>query len=100
MKKILIIYTGGTIGMIQDPITSHLLPFDFNRLLDEIPELNKLLKEYANKANVVYLDYYSAMVDSRNGLPKKYSEDGVHPSLEGYKVMEPLVKEAIVEALQ
>lgn len=41
MKKILIIYTGGTIGMIQDPITSHLLPFDFGRLLDEIPELNK-----------------------------------------------------------
>lgn len=41
MKKILIIYTGGTIGMIQDPVTSHLLSFDFNRLLDEIPELNK-----------------------------------------------------------
>jgi len=41
MKKILIIYTGGTIGMIQDPVSSKLLPFDFNRLLDEIPELNK-----------------------------------------------------------
>jgi len=41
MKKILIIYTGGTIGMIQDPKTSRLLPFNFDRLLDEIPELNK-----------------------------------------------------------
>ena len=41
MKKILIIYTGGTIGMIQDPVTSRLLPFNFDRLLDEIPELNK-----------------------------------------------------------
>ena len=41
MKKILIIYTGGTIGMVQDPVTSHLLPFDFDRLLDQIPELNK-----------------------------------------------------------
>jgi len=41
MKKILIIYTGGTIGMIQDPITERLLPFNFDRLLDEIPELNK-----------------------------------------------------------
>ena len=41
MKKILIIYTGGTIGMIQDPVTSRLLPFDFDHLLDEIPELNK-----------------------------------------------------------
>ena len=41
MKKILIIYTGGTIGMIQDPITERLLPFNFDRLLVEIPELNK-----------------------------------------------------------
>ena len=41
MKKILIIYTGGTIGMIQDSVTSRLLPFDFDRLLDQIPELNK-----------------------------------------------------------
>ena len=41
MKKILIIYTGGTIGMIQDPVTSRLLSFDFDHLLDEIPELNK-----------------------------------------------------------
>ena len=41
MKKILIVYTGGTIGMIQDPVTSRLLPFDFDCLLDEIPELNK-----------------------------------------------------------
>ncbi len=66
----------------------------------KIPELNKLLEAYANKVHIVYLDYFSAMVDDRNGLPKKYSQDGVHPSMEGYKVMEPLVKEAIEEALQ
>lgn len=41
MKKILIVYTGGTIGMVQDSITNHLLPVDFDQLLDEIPELNK-----------------------------------------------------------
>jgi len=41
MKKILIIYTGGTIGMIQDPKTSRLMPFNFSRMLDEVPELNK-----------------------------------------------------------
>ena len=66
----------------------------------KIPELNNMLNAYANKADIVYLDYFSAMVDGRNGLPKKYSQDGVHPSMEGYMAMEPLVKEAIEEALQ
>jgi lysophospholipase L1-like esterase len=40
------------------------------------------------------------MVDERKGLDKMYSEDGVHPTLPGYKVMEPLVEKAIKEALK
>lgn len=39
--SILLIYTGGTIGMIRDAKTGQLKPFDFLRLLDEIPELSK-----------------------------------------------------------
>ena len=41
-SKVLIIYTGGTIGMVEDPITGALNPFDFDHMLDFIPELNKL----------------------------------------------------------
>jgi len=41
MSKILIIYTGGTIGMIQDPKTGALQPFNFERLNIEVPEINK-----------------------------------------------------------
>ena len=40
--SILIIYTGGTIGMREDPITKTLAPMKFGMLLEEIPELNKL----------------------------------------------------------
>lgn len=40
-STILLIYTGGTIGMINDPATGQLKPFNFSRLLDEIPELRK-----------------------------------------------------------
>ncbi|HLG03695.1 MAG TPA: type I asparaginase [Bacteroidia bacterium] len=40
--SILLIYTGGTIGMIHDPATGRLKPFNFRRLLDEVPELKKL----------------------------------------------------------
>ena len=40
--KILIIYTGGTIGMITDPSSAVLKPFDFNQITQEIPELKKI----------------------------------------------------------
>jgi lysophospholipase L1-like esterase len=40
------------------------------------------------------------MVDKRNGLDKKYTNDEVHPTLEGYKIMEPLVQEAINSMLK
>ena len=40
--NILLIYTGGTIGMIKDPETGALKAFDFDNLLDRIPELNLL----------------------------------------------------------
>ena len=39
--SILIIYTGGTIGMIQNPETGALESFDFNHLLNHVPELKQ-----------------------------------------------------------
>lgn len=41
-SKILIVYTGGTIGMIKDYQTGALRPFDFSKILERIPELNQL----------------------------------------------------------
>jgi L-asparaginase len=40
-SKVLLIYTGGTIGMMNDPKTGQLKPFDFKHLTEQIPELNK-----------------------------------------------------------
>ncbi len=40
-SKILIIYTGGTIGMKQDPETLLLKPFNFKQITEEVPELKK-----------------------------------------------------------
>ena len=39
--SLLLIYTGGTIGMKQDPSTQALSPFDFSQILEEVPELRK-----------------------------------------------------------
>lgn len=39
--SILLIYTGGTIGMKQDASDMTLKPFDFSQILEEVPELAK-----------------------------------------------------------
>lgn len=66
---------------------------------EKIVALNKLIRNYAEKNGIIYLDYYSSVVDSRKGLKAEYSEDGVHPNVAGYKVMEPLAETAIAKAL-
>ncbi len=62
--------------------------------------LNKVIKSFADEHKMIYLDYFSALVDERNGMKRDYSNDEVHPTLKGYKVMEPLVEKAIGEALR
>lgn len=67
---------------------------------NKVVVLNKMIKEYADKNKLVYLDYHTAMKDERNGLKKELGYDGVHPTLQGYKVMAPLAEKAISDALK
>ena len=41
-RNILLVYTGGTIGMIKDYKTNALKAFNFSQILENIPELNQL----------------------------------------------------------
>jgi len=66
---------------------------------EKVIALNTMLSSYCRSHNIIYLDYYSKMVDDKKGLDKKYTDDGVHPTLAGYKIMEPLVEDAIKKAL-
>lgn len=83
------------------PIICSVLPaydFPWRRGMNPAPkviELNKMLKAYADKEGLTYVDYHSAMKDERDGLPKNLAGDEVHPTLEGYKIMEKIVLEAI-----
>jgi lysophospholipase L1-like esterase len=61
--------------------------------------LNTWIKSYAAVHGHVYVDFYSAMVDERGGLPEKLSHDGVHPAPAGYDIMNPLVEAGIAKAL-
>ena len=67
---------------------------------EKIAALNLWIKNYCSANKIVYLDYYSSLVDDRKGLKKEYSEDGVHPNNKGYFVMEPLAEEAIAKAMK
>ncbi|WP_339884921.1 SGNH/GDSL hydrolase family protein [Polaribacter vadi] len=66
---------------------------------DKIIELNKLIKQYAKDNKIVYLDYYTPMVNENKGLIEKLGRDTVHPNAAGYEIMEPLVQKAIAKAL-
>jgi lysophospholipase L1-like esterase len=62
---------------------------------DKVIALNILLKEIAHENEVFYLDYYTEMVDNKKGLKDIYTTDGVHCSIEGYRMMELLIEECL-----
>ena len=66
-KKILLIYTGGTIGMVKDKKKNTLIPFNFDELLKAIPEL---------KSDELDLDNISTKnpIDSSNMNPDNWVE--------------------------
>lgn len=66
----------------------------------KISAVNKWMKNYAAKNNFVFVNYFDAMVDEQKGLPANLSKDGVHPTAEGYQIMESLVVPGIEKALK
>ncbi len=65
----------------------------------KIIALNEWLKDYCKKNHLVYLDYYTPMLDDQNMFKKEITYDGLHPNEAGYAIMEPLAVKAIAEAL-
>ncbi|MDD2798346.1 MAG: SGNH/GDSL hydrolase family protein [Bacteroidales bacterium] len=86
-------------------VLSSVLPaYDFywnlgQRPADKVVALNKWIKSYAQLRGCSYVDYFTPMADERKGLKKEYSEDGVHPNLKGYELMDPLLEAALANIL-
>lgn len=66
----------------------------------KIVALNTWIRAYAKSHKAQYADFHTAMADSRMGLPKELAADGVHPNLAGYKIMGPIVEQAISAAMK
>jgi len=65
--SVLLIYTGGTIGMKEDPLDGTLKPFDFSQIMEEVPELQKF---------AVRIDHhtFSPLIDSSDVEPSLWKE--------------------------
>ncbi len=74
-------------------------PMTVGRPPETILKLNSWIKDYAASHGAVYLDYYSVTVDDKGFLKAEMTEDGLHPTMKGYDVMNPLAEKAIAQAL-
>jgi lysophospholipase L1-like esterase len=83
------------------PVICSVLPADRYRWrpevapAEEIVKLNAMLKEYADSKKIKFIDYHSVLKNENNGLPAEYAPDGVHPTIECYKIMEQMVLDAL-----
>ncbi len=73
--------------------------FFAQRPQERILELNGWLKDYCAKNKLVYLDYFSALVDDKGMMKKDLADDGLHPNDAGFKIMAPLAEVAIAKAM-
>lgn len=80
---------------------------DVTDVIAKIKSLNARVQAYARKNKFQYVDYFSAMADERGamrpGISDKRSDgtdEGCHPNLVGYGIMEPLVKAAIKKVVK
>lgn len=97
---------GNIISMVEiarankiKPIVCSILPaakYPWRPEIQSVPmvqKINQILKDYCKKHKVKYIDFYTPMADENNGLPKKYANDGIHPTSDGYAVMEKVLLE-------
>ena len=76
------------------------LSFSLQRSPEKILALNTWLQKYCSENGLVYLDYFSAMVDARGMLKAELTGDGLHPNAAVFAVMAPLATAAIDKSRQ
>ena len=81
------------------PVFASLLPASGEaaktRTPQAIQKVNSWLRDYCIRENFIFIDYYTAMADSKGMMKPELSDDGVNPNARGYRVMSPLVLDAI-----
>lgn len=94
------------------PVYSSVLPIsDYHRAVnptyarspqrppEQIRALNQWLESFCKNRGFTYLNYFPALADGTGMLKAEIAEDGLHPNALGYRLMAPLVAEAIQKTL-
>jgi lysophospholipase L1-like esterase len=76
------------------------VPQTVARPMSRIRAINEWMKSYAAANGHVYLDYFTAMLDSAGLMKAELTTDDLHPNADGYAVMAPLAEAAIQRALR
>ncbi|HLK93154.1 MAG TPA: SGNH/GDSL hydrolase family protein [Polyangia bacterium] len=66
---------------------------------EKIVALNHWMEGYCRANGLVYLDYFSAMVDEHGLMRRELADKGLHPNAAGYAVMTPLAAKAVERAM-
>jgi lysophospholipase L1-like esterase len=73
--------------------------FFAQRPMERVLALNRWLKDYCVANDLIYLDYFSALVDDKGLLKRELAQDGLHPNKAGFAIMAPLAEKAIAKAV-
>lgn len=73
-------------------VLQSLYPININRsslpnIVDDIKYVNKHLIMYCIENNIKFINMYNVLADNNGRLDIKYSQDGIHPNLQGYKIV-------------
>lgn len=88
-------------------ILSSVLPvgeYPWRKDVKEVPQkidaLNSMIKAYADSKGFAYIDYNTPMREANGSMKAALANDGVHPTKEGYTVMEKIAKEVVDRVIQ
>lgn len=82
------------------PASEYVWRPEIKEVAQKIIQLNGMIQDYAQKNNLIYLDYHTTLKNNKGGLSPDMATDGVHPTLKAYKIMETLAEKAIEAALK
>lgn len=88
------------------PVLCSVLPtrdFPWRRGLEpaqKVIELNAMIRAYAEREKIPYVDYHAVMSEPDGGMIAAYTTDGVHATAAGYDVMEQTVQAVLEKVLR
>ena len=78
-------------------IACSIMPYDFATPLAQqrLLAVNEWIKSYSQEHNLIFADTYSAFEDPAKPFGLRASDDGLHPNVEGHKLMAKVITDAL-----